>query len=100
MDRVTALERLTTCEPALRALGVESLSLFGSTARDSAVEASDVDVVVRLPSTARGFAVIGLLERIRNELTDRLGTDADVVPEPRYPGRVRAAIDADRLRVF
>ena len=100
MDRVTAVARLNSCETALRAMGVESLSLFGSTARDSAGVASDIDVVVTLPGTARGFATIGLVERIRRELTDRLGIEVDVVPEPRYSGRVKAAIDADRVRVF
>jgi len=100
MDRPTALARLKSCEPALRALGVESLSLFGSTARNEAEDDSDIDVVVRLPNTAQGLVVIGLVERIRDELTHHLGIEVDVVPEPRHSGRSKSAIDKDRALVF
>jgi predicted nucleotidyltransferase len=48
MDRSQAIAILKRHERELRALGIEQLSLFGSTARGTATEGSDVDIVVRL----------------------------------------------------
>ena len=46
MRRDDAIRLLKSTEPELRARGVLSLSLFGSTARDEAGPDSDVDVLV------------------------------------------------------
>ena len=55
MDRSQAISVLRHHEPELRALGIEHLSLFGSTATDTGTEHSDVDVVVRMAPGPRGF---------------------------------------------
>ncbi|HEY1981817.1 MAG TPA: nucleotidyltransferase domain-containing protein [Xanthobacteraceae bacterium] len=53
------IAKLRAHEPELRAAGVASLALFGSTARDEQRGDSDVDVVVRLTSeAARGASLI------------------------------------------
>ena len=44
MERNEAIARLKQHEAELKRLGVEHLYLFGSTARDTATEDSDVDL--------------------------------------------------------
>jgi uncharacterized protein len=100
MDRATALARLKSCEAELRALGVQRLSLFGSTARNEANTESDVDVAVVIDDMRGGFQLMGLLEHIRDELTQRLGVPVDVVPHPTHPNRIKQSIEMDRAIVF
>jgi predicted nucleotidyltransferase len=100
MKRAAALAILQKHAPELQRLGVVSLSLFGSTARDTATDHSDIDVVVRLEEMHSGFAAIGRLEQIKHHLSEILGTQVDVVPEPIEPGRLQARIDEDRCIAF
>ncbi len=64
MNPDEALTILRAHETELRALGIESLLLFGSMARGDATGGSDVDVVVRLTPAASegGFAYFGRLD--------------------------------------
>ena len=75
MRRETAIEAIRAHVGELRALGVASLSLFGSVARDEARADSDVDVLVEL---ARPSGLLGLM-RIRFYLEDLLSAPVDVV---------------------
>lgn len=54
--------------------GILSLGLFGSVARDSALEDSDIDIVVRLKEPN-----LFTLSRIRIELEERLHRHVDIV---------------------
>ncbi len=71
MTRSETLEILRSHMDELRAIGVVSLSLFGSVARDEAGETSDVDLVVELRRP------IGLFQffRIQHFLEDILNVD-------------------------
>lgn len=100
MRRADALTALKAHAPELRKLGVASLSLFGSTARDEADDQSDVDVAVRLDDIRSGFAVLGRLDLIKRRLGELLGSRVDVIPEPDAPGPLRTAIDKDRCIAF
>ena len=98
MDRQSAIDRLIRNKPALKALGLAGLSLFGSTARGQASSTSDVDLAVMLDDDARidlfRFAAISeYLARI-------LDTRVDLVVEPARSARMQAQIDRDRLRVY
>ena len=53
MKRQEALDQLHGELPALTAYGVSAIWLFGSTARDQATDASDVDVLVELSGPDR-----------------------------------------------
>lgn len=57
MNRVEAMERIRELEPELRKLGVRSISMFGSVARDSANSTSDLDLIAEfdLPHTFRQY---------------------------------------------
>ncbi|WP_298398923.1 nucleotidyltransferase domain-containing protein [Sphingobium sp.] len=98
MDRNIAISRLKACEAELRAMGVVSLSLFGSTARGDQRSDSDVDVAARLTEDGR----IGLFEvaAISEAVREALGAAVDFVTEPARMARLQSHIDRDRVRVF
>jgi uncharacterized protein len=100
MNRDTALAIIRQHEADLKALGVISLSLFGSTARNEATVHSDVDVAVKLDEIRSGFATFRRLEQIQDRLRALLHTRVDVIPEPKRPGPVKFAIDKDRCLAF
>ncbi|HQU17178.1 MAG: hypothetical protein B7Z66_12690 [Chromatiales bacterium 21-64-14] len=60
MNRQRALELLSRSKPELQArFGVTRLALFGSTARDTAISGSDVDVLVAFDGPATSKEPIG-----------------------------------------
>ncbi|MFN3930562.1 MAG: nucleotidyltransferase family protein [Brevundimonas sp.] len=92
-----ALARLKALEPALRREGVASLHLFGSTARDEAGTASDVDVFVDLaPDSRLGLAFFGLAAIIE----DGLGRRVDVTTREGLHELLRERIEREAIRVF
>ncbi|MFZ0017282.1 MAG: nucleotidyltransferase domain-containing protein [Acetobacteraceae bacterium] len=79
----------------MRAQGVETIILFGSSARDEGTDTSDVDLAIR-PSagfSSGGFDHFGRLEDLRERLAALLHCDNDLVEEP----AVRSAWIARRL---
>lgn len=77
MERQEVLDRLASHRPELTALGVESLALFGSVARDQASPGSDVDLLVTFDQP------VGLFHfaRVRRCLEEILGAPVDLVTE-------------------
>jgi predicted nucleotidyltransferase len=100
MNRKAVIAAPKRHEAELRKLGVVSVSLFGSTARDEAGEDSDVDLAVTLANVPHGFAYFGRLDRIERLAARILKRRVDVVPEPAAKPRVRRAIEQDRVRAF
>ena len=83
MNREQIIAKLCEHQPELKAAGVISLSLFGSSARNEAYPA-DVDIAVRLDKSfsSRGFDYFYQLEQLQQRLSRLLGCNVDVVPEP------------------
>jgi predicted nucleotidyltransferase len=102
MNRDEALAILRAHQAELRAAGVESLSLFGSTARGDATLGSDVDVVVRLTPEASqgGFAYFGRLDDLTRRLREILGCPVDVIAEPVRKDRLRQSIAREATLAF
>lgn len=98
MDTETAIKRLRSMEPNLRALGIEHLSLFGSRARNAANSSSDFDLALKFGEKRRlgGFAFADLEHR----LSSLLEADVDLVIEPTRKTRLQREIERDRKRVF
>lgn len=98
MDRQSAIRRLSENKAALQAIGLQRVSLFGSTARDDATTQSDIDLAVTLDEDARidlfRFAAMS------EELSRLLGAKVDMVVEPARNPRMQAEIDRDRVRVY
>jgi predicted nucleotidyltransferase len=96
------IAKLRAHEPELRAAGVASLALFGSTARDEQRSDSDVDVVVQLTSEAArgGFAYFGRIDALSRQLEAILERQVDVVAEPVRKDGLRRSIEKDRIVAF
>jgi len=75
-----AMARIAGAEPAIRALGVARLALFGSVARDEARPDSDVDVLVQFSpgqkSYAHFIALSELLESLLRRRVELVTTEA------------------------
>jgi predicted nucleotidyltransferase len=98
MTRAEALQRLRAHETELREMGIERLSLFGSTARGDQRNGSDVDVAALL-TMERSVGAFHLI-RIELRLADLLGVNVDLVTEPSDAPRLQREIDRDRVHVF
>lgn len=79
-------------------MGVTSLSLFGSVARDEAGPESDVDLAVTLDYD-RGLDLFDFIV-LQDHVGALLGTRADLATEPARKARFQAEIDRDRVHVF
>jgi predicted nucleotidyltransferase len=101
-SRSEALRVLRAHEAELRAHGVETLTLFGSMARNDATAASDVDLAVRLGAefSAGGFDHFGRLEALRARLFDVLGCEVALVDENAARPRLRQVIEREGVRAF
>ena len=98
MTKAEALAVLKRREADIRQLGINRLSIFGSTARGDETPESDVDLAASLdPNRA-----IGLFEfvDIEQQLERMLGKKVDLVTEPVRKARLQTEIDRDRVFVF
>ncbi len=95
MDRDTALAILRAHFAELRPLGARSLAIFGSVARNSASDESDVDILIEFdrPATFDGFM------EAKEKLESWLGRRVDLVTPKALRPRLRAAVEAEALRV-
>ena len=96
MNRQRALELLAEHKPHLSLrYGVTRLTVFGSLARDSMDETSDVDVLLGFdgPATSeRYFGVLFYLE-------DLLGRPVDLVTEKALRAELRPYLERDAVRI-
>ncbi|MEO5922958.1 MAG: nucleotidyltransferase domain-containing protein [Bryobacteraceae bacterium] len=101
MTRDQAIAALRRHAPELRAAGVRSASLFGSTARGEA-SPSDVDVAVQLDKSFSkgGFDHYGQLAELQQHLAAILGCPVDIVEEPVRKPHLQQEIDQDRAVAF
>jgi len=74
MKRKKVLEILNQYQTELQEMGVKSLALFGSVARDEATPESDVDILVEFN---RPMGLFGLIE-VQNRLEELLGCKVDL----------------------
>jgi uncharacterized protein len=101
MDRNLVLATLRRSAPELKAAGVVSVSLFGSTARGEA-DPGDVDVAVRLAKdfSSGGFDYFYQLDQLEKRLSQVVGCRVDVVAEPVRTPVFQHEIDRDRAVAF
>jgi len=95
MDRDEVIDRLRSTEGDLRRLGVRTLRLFGSVARDEATPESDVDLLVQFegPATFSGFMALRIF------IEDLLGARVDLVTESGLREGVRSHVEREAIRV-
>ena len=97
MERDTAMARLKEHEAELKHLGVESLFMFGSTARGEAQADSDVDLFFDYQKGTLGL--FGLMD-IKERASAILGRKADIMTRDSLHKTLRQRIEATALRVF
>ncbi len=69
MKQAEALDKLRALLPEVRSrFNVKALSIFGSTARDEATDASDIDILVDYEVTPDLFKFIGLCHYLEDTL--------------------------------
>lgn len=96
MNRELALKALTQAKPLLRErFGVIRLALFGSVARDTARQDSDVDVLVAFDGPATSARYFG----VQFYLEDVLGSPVDLVTEKALRPELRPFIEQEALYV-
>ncbi len=96
MTREELLALLAQHKPVLEArFGVASLRLFGSFARGTAREDSDVDVLVSFDGPATAKRYFG----VQFYLEDLLCRDVDLVTEDALRTRLRPYVERDALAI-
>ena len=102
MRRDEALRIIRAHEAELRAMGVESIELFGSVARDEAGPDSDVDVLVGVTEEVRSRPWGGYdqLEDVKDVLARAMGGPVDAVRLPLSRPRFIEAIRNERVAAF
>ena len=98
MRRRAAIRALERHAADIRSRGVRRLYLFGSTARDEARGASDVDVFVDLDRGV-GFSLFDLMD-LRDYLSRKLGARVDVFPRDGLHRVIRAEVEREAIRVL
>lgn len=96
MNRQTAIDLLTTHKPHLQRLfGVRSLALFGSTARGTAQDGSDIDILVAFIGPASSKQYFGA----QFYLEDALGCPVDLVTDKALRKELRPYVERDAVHV-
>jgi len=96
MNKQEVLKRLTgNIEEIRQRFSVKALSIFGSIARDEAIDSSDVDVLVVFNQKASFDAFMDL----KFYLEELLGTGVDLVTDKALRLQVRQAIEQESIRV-
>ena len=96
MDRQTALDLLAAHRPVLaERFGVRRLALFGSFARDTAREDSDVDILVGFDQPPTPSAFFG----VQFYIEDLLGRPVDLVTETALRPQLRPYVERDAIAI-
>lgn len=98
MEREVALARLRPLEQRLRQQGVSALYLFGSTARDQADEASDVDLLFEYDPASK----FDLFDQagVYLDIKDALGREVDLVSRRTLRPSLRNRVESELVQVF
>lgn len=102
MRRDEALRIIRAHETELRAMGAESIELFGSVARDEAGPHSDVDVLVGVTDEVRQRPWGGYdqLDDVKKLLSEAMGERIDAVRLPLSRQGFAQAIANERVAAF
>ena len=96
MKKQQAIQSRTNSKAELmQRFGVTRLALFGSTARDSATDTSDVDILISFDGVATSQRYFG----VQFYLEDLLGCPVDLVTEKALRQELRPYIEGDAINV-
>ena len=96
MNRQEILDLLSRHKPELaRRYGVRDLALFGSSARDTAREDSDIDILVSFDGPATSCRYFG----VQFYLEDLLGRSVDLVSDKALRSELRPCVEREAMHV-
>jgi predicted nucleotidyltransferase len=98
MSRIEAIAKLKQHALAIKAMGATSLYVFGSTTRDEARLASDLDLLIDYDPDSR-FNALDLVG-IKQYLEDKLQMPVDVTTRDGLHPILRTQIEKTAVRVF
>lgn len=98
MNRTDAISRLRRSADTVKGMGATALYLYGSTARDEAQAASDLDLFIDYDPGAR-FSLLDLVG-IKQFLEEELAMDVDITTRNSLHPMLRADIEQSAIRVF
>lgn len=98
MNRAQAIAGLKQRADALQSMGATALYLFGSTARDEAHPASDLDLFID-HAPGQVFSLLDLVG-IKQFLEEELETEVDVITRASLHPLLRADIKESAVRIF
>ena len=98
MNKDQVLSELRGCLSEMRAHGVRALYLFGSTARGTTRDDSDVDIFIEAEQADR-FNAFDLIE-VKTILERRLDAHVDLTTRDGLHPRLREQIEREAIRVF
>lgn len=98
MNKAEAITRLKPFEQRLRERGISALYLFGSTARDEASAASDLDLLYEY-DPQRQFSLFDQAGAML-ELSDALETTVDLVSRNGLRSRLRERVEGEMVQIF
>lgn len=98
MNRTDAINKLREKADAVKRMGATGLYLFGSTVRDEASQASDLDLFIDydLKSRFNAFDLIG----IKLLLEEELHVPVDLTTRDGLHPRLRPTIEESAVRIF
>ncbi len=97
MKRADAITLLQAHEAQLKQLGVLTLYMFGSTAREEAREGSDVDLFFDYD---KGKLALFQLMDVKEYTSEILGCKADIMTRDSIHRVLREEIEASAIRVY
>ena len=96
MQKSNAIQALNLHKATLaKRFGITRLALFGSTARDTASNNSDIDILVRFDGTATSQRYFG----VQFYLEDLFGCPVDLVTEKALRAELRPYIEREAIDV-
>ena len=96
MKKQQAIQSLKESKALLsQRFGVSRLALFGSTARDTATDTSDIDVLVSFDGPATSSRYFG----VQFYLEDLMGSPVDLVTDKALRPQLRPYIEKELVRV-
>jgi predicted nucleotidyltransferase len=98
MRRDEVIAKLKSIEPALRAVGVAALYLFGSHARDEAGPDSDVDVFVD-PAADKAFGFLPFMDAYET-IQQAIPAKVDYGTRKGLHPLLRPSVEQEAVRIF
>jgi predicted nucleotidyltransferase len=100
MRRAQVIVTVKQLEPSLREQGIGAIYLFGSVARETQADSSDINLAFNLTSSAtERFSLIDQ-SRIQGQLAAVLGTNVDLIERDYLRPRVSDRAERDIIQIF